>query len=93
MSLALDILNIRCFWHSKGKCEISNSVPGPGDFQSELSENMLLRMEVADIQLSKKTEIKGVDMGYLSMFTCLVEKYTNICRFHCERQIKQWKLK
>lgn len=48
--LALDILNIRYFWHSEGKWQINNYIPGPGDFQSQSSENMMLRMEAVNFQ-------------------------------------------
>lgn len=63
-------------------------MPRPGGFQSQSSENIMFRMEVVDFKLSKKTEIKGVNKGYLSMFICHVKKYTNIYSFYCERQIK-----
>ena len=67
-SLVLGILNVRCFWQSERKCQVSSCMPRPGGFQSQSSENIVFRREVVDLELSKKTEIKGVNMGYLSMF-------------------------
>ena len=89
ISLVLHVLNVRCFWQLGRKCQVSSYLPRPGDFQSQSSENMMFRMEVVSFQLSKKTEIKGVYVHYLSMFTCQVKKVCkHIYSFHCERQIK-----
>lgn len=65
------MLNIRCFRQLEGKYKINSYVAGPGDCQNQSSENMMLRMEAVDFQLSKKTEIKGVNVGYLSVFVSL----------------------
>lgn len=72
MSLVLDTLNIRCFWQPEGKCQVNSYMPRPGGFQSQSSENIMFKMGVVDFKLSKKTEIKGVNMGYLSMLICHV---------------------
>lgn len=76
MGLVLGALNVRCFWQSEGKCQVSSYIPKPGSVQSQSSENTMIRMEVFDFELRR--QIKGVSMDYLSVFICHVQKYTNI---------------
>lgn len=94
MNLVLDILNVKVHLAIEGNVKSTVlSVLGPGDFQSQSFENMMLRMEGVDFQLSKKTEIKGIDVSYPSMFTCHINKYANIYSFHSERLVMDTKIK
>lgn len=79
-----NLRDIECkvLWQLEGKCQGNSYMPRPGDFQSQSSENMMFGMKVVVFQLSKKTEIKGVNVGYLSMFARHVKKYANIYSFH-----------